>query len=124
MQTMESLQAIIGDISFKDWNIRLDRYANEGPAYIQCLFLDKDRHTGNVELQRCRKWVLSFFMTDSEVVRTVFLAIQQAVVHEAQEEFKYRGARIYNPHHDYNDLASTILAHKIRVSVREEVPKS
>lgn len=123
MQTMESIKAIVDNISYNDWTIRLDRYADNGPPYVQILFMDKDRITGNLEQQRCRKWVLSFFMTDSEVVRTTFQAIQQAALHEVQEAFKYKGKRIFNPHMDYDALAQNIANGNIGVVVREEMPK-
>ena len=37
-------------------------------------------------------------MCDTEVVRTVFVAIKQAMMHEIEEKFKFNGKRIFNPH--------------------------
>lgn len=59
---------------------------------------DEDAVTGKYELQKSRKWLLSPHMVETEIVRTAFLAIRQAALHEVDEAFKYQGARIYGPH--------------------------
>ena len=51
-----------------------------------------------------RKWRLSRFMTETELVRTVHMACQQFALHEIDERFKYRNERPYNPHSDIGEL--------------------
>ena len=118
MQTIENIEKLISDVSFKDWTIKVGQYECKTP-YIQVLFYDSDRITGEKELQRCRKWILSYHMVDSEVVRTAFKAIEAAMLHEVQEEFKYKGVRIYNPHLDLDELVDSIKKKEVKISIRE-----
>jgi hypothetical protein len=45
-----------------------------------------------------RKWYLSPFMTDAEIVATAFKAILTAEEHEAREQFTFDGLAIFGPH--------------------------
>lgn len=119
MITFAEIEAIVADIEYNDWTFRLGKYGDDTP-YLQVLFKDKDRITGVVEVQRCRKWVLSYHMVRSEVVRTAFQAVQAAVLHETQEAFKYRGARVYNPHVDLDSVAEAVLNKQVKISIRSE----
>lgn len=119
MQTLESIKALVNECSFNDWMFRVD--ANkDGTPYVQVLFMDKDRITGKEELQRCRKWILSLHSTNSEIIRAVFKAVEAAMLHEVQEAFKFRNARIYNPHMDLEELADAINAKSVGISLRDE----
>ena len=105
-QTPESIQHIIDHCKFKDWEIRLkftDPETHLGP-YLQVVFTDKDAFTGEEEEQFCRKWTLSYHMCDTEVVDTVYAAIERAMRHEVMEQFKFLGRRIYNPHRNVYSL--------------------
>lgn len=119
MQTLESIKALVSECRFNDWMFRVDTYS-DGTPYVQVLFMDKDRITGKEELQRCRKWVLSLHSTNSEIIRAVFKAVEAAMLHEVQEAFKFRGARIYNPHMDLEELADAINAKAVGLSLRDE----
>lgn len=55
--------------------------------------------------QHGRKWYVSAHSCVSEVVQTAWAAVERAVLHEAKEAFRYRGARIMNPHLDVEKLA-------------------
>ena len=63
-----------------------------------------DSFNGKVETQYCRKWMLSYWMTNSEIVRTAYKAIEAAVLHEMQEDFRYKSEPIYRPHIDVEAL--------------------
>lgn len=117
MQTLESIKAIVANCQFNDWTFYV---GNDGRTYLQVLFKDKDRISGEESIQRCRKWYLSDHMVNSEVVRTAYKAVEAAVIHEAQEAFKYKGARVYNPHLDLDDLAFAINAREVGVSLRDD----
>lgn len=104
---------ILRDIRYKDWELRSNVHPNAliDPArplpspWIQWRFMAPDNITGTPELQSCRKWLLSWHMTPSEVVRTAYMAAQQAEAHECAENFLYNGAMLYNPHTDLRELA-------------------
>jgi hypothetical protein len=79
---------------------------------LQWTFLERDLTDPNPnaeeEEQFGRKWYVSPYMTESEIVRTAFLAIQQAEMHEIAERFTFNGVRIFDPHMNYVHLAELI----------------
>lgn len=54
--------------------------------------------TGEVSIQRGRKFYISEHMTDGEIIRTCRLAILSFEEHEVNELFKLDGDRVLNPH--------------------------
>lgn len=56
------------------------------------------------EMLTGRKWRISYHCCKSEFVRTVYKAVEAFVLHELQEDFKYKGVAIYNPHIDPDAL--------------------
>lgn len=60
--------------------------------------------TGKAEPWRGRKWPLSEFMTDGEIINTIWKAVLTAAEHELREGFKFKGVTIYDPHFDPNAL--------------------
>lgn len=80
----------------------------------QCQFPDLIIHSNLVEgdwyLQisnqdwKGRKWRLSPFMTDGEVVQTAFKAVMTFVEHETREHFTFQGKAIFGPHLDIYEL--------------------
>ena len=97
-RSFESIKEIIEKISYKNrmFILKLDV---ERP-YLQVQFVAEDLHTKKPELQKCRKWMLSYYMTDSEIVRTAYKAALAAEEHELQEFFTFMGQPIYRPHMD------------------------
>lgn len=95
-QNRLSLQSLVDDCKFKDWNIVL-RFDHDRP-YVQIQFKGTDNFGSEEEMQYGRKWMLSYHMCDTEVVRTVKKAIDAAMQHEVDENFKYMGRTIFNPH--------------------------
>lgn len=61
-----------------------------------------------------RKWYISEYATDSEVVQTALLAALQFEEHEAREAFRFDGERIYGPHIDAISLAAVCRTLDIR----------
>jgi hypothetical protein len=78
--------------------------------------------TGEVKLQKCRKWYLSSHACESEIIRTAYKAIEAAELHELQENFIYCGQRIFDPHLNLTDLAAAIGLGGIGQDVRDPQP--
>lgn len=53
-----------------------------------------------------RKWPISEYMTDGEIVQTAFKALLTALEHEAREKFTYRGVSVFDPHYDIEKLVA------------------
>lgn len=104
--TRRDVEAIIEqvDISgFGDWwfvvrNFDGSLFDNQ-PFYLQIRMREEDHDSpGQVVELGCRKWYISPYMTESEVVQTALRATLDAVEHEARETFKYKGKALYGPH--------------------------
>jgi hypothetical protein len=80
-----------------------------GVVLLQASYLDRDIYTGKVEVQHTRKWLLSPSMTDSEIVLTAFKLAITSAEHRTREAFRYKGARIFGPHFDVEDLVRLCL---------------
>lgn len=96
-------QEIVNQIQYKNWRFHVMQddcgYCGHGGRYwLQIRWYDKDSYTGDIEPQSSRKWFLSEHMTESEVVLTALKAVLTAEEHEAREQFRFNGKRIFNPH--------------------------
>jgi hypothetical protein len=113
--TREHFESILKDISIGNWELHLRQDAEGGRFFIQIQFVASDNESGEENCrQYCRKWYLSKHMTKSEVVRTAYLAYQQAILHEADETFKFHGQSIYNPHINVYSLVAACQLHDVR----------
>jgi hypothetical protein len=116
-QTKASIQFIIDKISYKDdWKFYLDE--RDGGFLLQIKFNDIDVESGKVELQSCRKWYLSSWSTDTEVVRTAYKAVCAAEDHERDEKFRYHGVQVFNPHIDIFDVVAAMQQGDIGLDAR------
>lgn len=109
--TRTKVEAILANISYKDWTFYLGE--KNGELFIQIRFMAPDMYSGTFMMQYCRKWQLSKWMVPTEIVRTCHKAVQAAVEHEADECFMYKGKRIFSPHIDTEAMLA--LAGKIEV---------
>lgn len=115
--TQAEVQRIIDSITYKkDWDIHYSW--NGSDNYIQLLIPDEKAPKG---YWYGRKWRISFHMTPSEIIQTVFLAIQTAEEHETREKFLYKGVAVLGPHWDLNEFAENIIHGYVREDVRDSV---
>jgi hypothetical protein len=102
--TKSDFEAILKDVAFRNYRfiIREDRLGTV--LYLQAEYDEQCALTGNMTIQKTRKWRLSEHMTKSEFVQTVFACVMQSVEHTVREFFKYRGRAVYSPHYDVDAL--------------------
>lgn len=97
------IRGILGSISYKEgWRLRLSR--EERSAYMMWEFPATCVKTKSQGIVTSRKWRISEYMTESEIVGTALLAALTAEEHEAREHFRYKDVRVYNPHVDIKQL--------------------
>lgn len=65
----------------------------------------RDTTTGEPIEWKGRKWKLSRWMTDTEIVQSVWAAVQRALIHEASELFRFDDVAIYDRHISVHRLA-------------------
>lgn len=84
---------IVERVQYKDWRFILSM---DGPRAV----LQVDLGNG----WKSRKWLLSSFMTESELVQTCLKAVLTAEEHEARERFTYEGVCAFGPHINVREL--------------------
>jgi hypothetical protein len=81
-----------------------------GRVFIQVIYDAPCTKTGNLEEWKGRKWYLTEFMLEDEIIKTAYVAFEAAVKHEIMEGFKFDGQIVFNPHVSFRDLLT--LTHK------------
>lgn len=104
VQQATKFQLWLDDVNYKDWGFEVR--IKEGCVFLQVTFLarDNDDPKSGLEIQRGRKWLLSQYMTKSEFIQTALKAVITAEEHEIRELFTYKGAAIFGPHFDVDEL--------------------
>lgn len=94
------VELILCGVKFMDRTFRL---LDKGDGWLlQMQYMEPDVDSSNPEpvLQSTRKWYISPFMTESEVVETAWACVCRSMMHVASEHFTYLGRRVYSQHFD------------------------
>lgn len=105
MMSFPLAREILDRVKFKDWIFHLDEEG--GRLWLQVRYLEADVDSTDptdLEIQHGRKWMVSRHATPSELVQTALKAVLASVEHHAREHFTYRGARVFGPHFDVEQL--------------------
>lgn len=109
-KTKTDFEAILTDVEFLHFDFHI--LQENDRCFLQASFTALDTVSREMKTQKTRKWMLSPWMTKSEVVGTAFKCVITAVEHEARESFTYKEERIYSPHYDVDALAELCRAGK------------
>lgn len=99
-KTLADIKAIISRVSFMDRTFRVLEKGDGFLLQLQYYEADVENPTGPPLLQRARKWYISPWMTETEIVETAFAACRRSMDHMLKEHFTYQGQRVYSPHFD------------------------
>ena len=112
VKTSEVLQSILNEIKMENTYIlrkwwfevtKCNDPKNEG-WFIKLAFERPDTETGEIGVGRGRAEFVAFGAWESGVVKTGWLLLELLVRHELMEGFRYKGCRIFNPHHSVSEL--------------------
>ena len=99
MKTLEDVQRIVARCAFLD---RRFRVMQKGDGFlVQVVYEEPDVNAAPGSppvLQQARKWYVSPWATETEIVETVFAACCRSEMHRAGEHFQYQGLRVCSPH--------------------------
>lgn len=101
-KNIHDFAVILARIEFQNWKFFVDMDGDR--CYLQLRFQQPCTKGTHQRSWTGRKWLLSPYMTDSEVVTTAFKAVITATEHETRELFKYKGKAIFGPHIDVEEL--------------------
>lgn len=99
IKTFDEIKEVVSKCSFGDWQINVKRKKDTVYLQISATTIDLTDESETYSWHG-RKWLISPWMTDSEIIQTAFLAVKTAVEHEAREMFKFDGVAIFGPHMD------------------------
>lgn len=117
--TREQIQNILNAINFKDRKFLL---LDKGDGFlIQMEYFEPDveKPGSDPVSQKTRKWYVSPFSTESEVVETCWAMVCRSQMHVASEHFTYKGWRVYSQHFDINSRID--MCHDEMFDVREPI---
>jgi hypothetical protein len=106
---LEQLRELVSHISINvlgtEFKVLVENDKKGGDRkYVQLTFESPDTITGEMTKWTSRKWYLSEYMAEDEIVKTCFAAIKQCVEHEVMEGFKFDGTIVFNPHVNFRAL--------------------
>lgn len=114
----QAIQDILAKISFAPscvdmgwrWEVVTVDTMLGGPGgfLIRTTFQRPDRDTGRIERGFGRWWHLPKDANESAVVKAAYAAAKLILEHELMESFHYEGARLFDPHHDVEDLYAAV----------------
>lgn len=96
--TLERLKDVLNKVKFRDWEFHTDHKSDH--AVFKVLLKD---HQGNYVCGR--EWPVYYYMSESEIVKTVFSAVRQASTHEDMKDFEFNGTRVFSPYFSVTDLS-------------------
>jgi hypothetical protein len=98
----KDIAGFLSRVTYKDWNflVEVRGKPDEGDVFIQPVFHapDSSDKASKPVLQKGRKWFLSRFSCDTEIVQTAWAAVKRAELHEMQEQFRFDGVDVFNNH--------------------------
>jgi hypothetical protein len=117
--TEKSLRAILNNVTFPDrtWVVT----CKADGWMLQVSYYEEDIETGLVELQKSRKYYVSPFSTETEVVDTCFLCLMRSFEHVIREHFLYKGRRVQSPH--FSMSARIEMCDRLMYDKRKPLPK-
>ena len=122
LQTNESFEKLLARVrcNLADYRFKFVLKLHNEVPYLQIVFTAPDSKTGHMEEQYCRKWVLQYTMSDSEVIRTAHMAASAAYDHERDEQFTFDGVAIYSPHTNLHTLRDMLSSASYNHDIRQE----
>lgn len=105
------INRILKDIEYPEYIFEVKYIGDK--MYLQGSYLEEDIYTKRMERQFTRKWLLSQYMTKSELVQTVLKCALTSAEHRVREHFLYKGERIFGPHFDVDSLVEVCKQNKL-----------
>lgn len=104
MRDRDAIRAVIDECVYPGFEWIL--VEQDGALWFQVRCPDgEDTTSGQPMDWKGRKWIISKHSTDTEIVHTVWAAVQRALLHEACELFKFKGQAIFDRHISVHMLA-------------------
>jgi hypothetical protein len=108
MNHLARIRNILNQVTFnifgQEFLLKVQNFEKSRRIFIQVFYKAPCTKTGKIEEWKGRKWDISKFATDSEIIFTAYTACKMAMEHEIMESFKVNNIILINPHVDYKEL--------------------
>jgi hypothetical protein len=97
-KTKEDIQKILNHIKYPERHFVL---MEKGDGFLlQMVYMEADISDtkGKETVQKTRKWYISPYSTETEIVETAFACVCRSMMHVVGEHFTYYGKLVYSPH--------------------------
>ena len=98
--TEQEILNILKDLTYKNWNFIIHQKDSGWNLQAELERWDTKERT------KSGKWYVSPHITKSELVQLCLKCVISAEEHESRLNFKYKGAQIFKPHYDVEDLVN------------------
>jgi hypothetical protein len=115
-KTRQQIISIIDQIKFMDRKLRVMEKGDGFLVQMRYMEPDVEHPETGPQVQATRKYYISPYMTESEIVETIWLMVQRSQIHVASEHFTYKGRRVYSQH--FSVSARIDLCDGLRYDVR------
>lgn len=103
MKSQQDFETILESVQFDNWDFTVGK--DETRLFLQIRCQEGTCNVTGKPLEwASRKWPLSPYMTQSEVIQTAFKAVMTAMEHEVREKFLYKDRSIFGPHFHVDKL--------------------
>lgn len=116
MKSLKEIRELLSRIKLqclgKEFTVRceVDNKFDAGRIFLQVCYNANCNKTGEEQEWHGRKFYLSDYMTDDEIVKTTYVAFESVVKHEIMEGFTVDGIVLFNPHINFEELLK--ISHK------------
>lgn len=100
--SLADVKSVLADIVFKNHQFNVETVSDGFQLQLSCD--EVDLSNGEPSLQFGRKWHVGKRAGKSEIVQTAFKAVVTWMEHDAREHFRYKGAQVFGPHFEIDDL--------------------
>ena len=98
--TMKEIQDLLKKVVFMDRKFLVMKKGDGFLLQMSYMELDVDEPEKGVCEQKTRKWYVSPFSTETEIIESCWAMVCRSQMHVAGEHFTFKGRRIYSPHFD------------------------
>ncbi len=98
--TLKQIENLLKKVSFMDRKFLVMEKGDGFLLQMSYMEMDVDEPEKGVCEQKTRKWYVSPFSTETEIVESCWAMVCRSQMHVAGEHFTYNGKRVYSPHFD------------------------
>jgi len=120
---LNRVRALCRLITYKpDYVLSVSELSDGGGVLMQWSALVTHADDGHKIVATGRKWYVSPYAADSEILQTALMGALAMEEHECREFFKVDGQKVFNPHFDVLERVEQMKAGTVHLQTRDPKP--